>query len=131
MTGYLCKNGCDKMWSVLPVMLLLCIPSYVVFLLAENGEEPPEFSKNPWVLVAETVRQDFLSALQQLKDVIMDYSTGTIQPQLLKDVAPGCGIGRIKPYLVVRLGKVLFHGLVHFSLFCLFTMFNLMWQRCV
>ncbi|GFP90103.1 hypothetical protein PHJA_001154100 [Phtheirospermum japonicum] len=62
-------------------------------VLKENGEEASEFSKNPWSFVAETVKQDFFSSFQQVKDEMK-----------------GCELGEIKPTLLLRFGKILFHG---------------------
>lgn len=64
----------------------------------ENGEEASEFSANPWIYVAETVKQDLFASFQQVKNEMRDFE-----------------FGEIKPTLVVRFGRILFHGLAfHF-----------------
>ncbi|KAI3470400.1 hypothetical protein Pfo_027063 [Paulownia fortunei] len=65
----------------------------LVLVLKENGEDASEFSENPWIFVAETVKQDLLSSFQQVKEEMRGYE-----------------FGEIKPTLVVRIGRILFHG---------------------
>ncbi|KAK6144915.1 hypothetical protein DH2020_021735 [Rehmannia glutinosa] len=62
-------------------------------VLKENGDEPCEFLENPWNFVAETVKQDLFSSFQQVKDEMRGYE-----------------YGEIKPTLLLRFGRILFHG---------------------
>ncbi|KAL6578012.1 hypothetical protein OROMI_010340 [Orobanche minor] len=56
-------------------------------------EAPSEFSKDPWDFVAVTVKQDLFSSFQQVKDEMRGFD-----------------FVEIKPTVVLRFGRILFHG---------------------
>lgn len=85
------------------ILVLICWPlSLIAFPLlgflnfVENVEEANDFSANPWISVAEAVKQDLFSSFQQVKDEIRGYE-----------------LAEIKLTLVLRFGKILFPGLVY------------------
>lgn len=49
--------------------------------------------RSPWVIIAENVQQDLLSSFEVLKNEMNSE-----------------GLEKVKPILVARLGKILFHG---------------------
>ncbi|XP_020551129.1 uncharacterized protein LOC105166900 isoform X2 [Sesamum indicum] len=65
----------------------------LALVLKENDEEAAEFSANPWIFVTEIVQQDLISSFQQVKDEMRGYE-----------------FGEVKPTLVIRFGRILFHG---------------------
>ncbi|PIN11154.1 hypothetical protein CDL12_16248 [Handroanthus impetiginosus] len=65
----------------------------LVLVLKENGGEASEFSENPWIFVVEKVKEDLVSSFQQVKDEMR-----------------GSEFGEIKPTLVLRFGRIFFHG---------------------
>ncbi|KAL3830683.1 hypothetical protein ACJIZ3_019485 [Penstemon smallii] len=70
-------------------------PHPLTLMLKEIGGEyaKNDYMENPWLYVAKTLKQDLLSSFQQVD-------------KLMK----GSEFGEIKPSLVARFGKILFHG---------------------
>lgn len=77
------------------IILFLFNRGYFLFFLIECTEERRVFMENPWLFVAENVKQDLLSAFHRVKIEMEDND-----------------FVQVKPVLVARFGRVLFHGLV-------------------
>lgn len=67
--------------------------------LKENCEDKSVLLANPWVFVVETVKQDLLRSFLQVKEN-MEF----------------CEFEEVKPTLVARFGRILFHGNRSFTL---------------
>ncbi|KAH6831909.1 hypothetical protein C2S53_012784 [Perilla frutescens var. hirtella] len=65
----------------------------LALVLKENGEKVTEFSENPWIDVAEAVKQDLFASFELVKNEMRDYE-----------------FQEMKPSLVLRFGRILFHG---------------------
>ncbi|KAL6497687.1 hypothetical protein OROHE_027012 [Orobanche hederae] len=65
----------------------------LVLVLKDGMGAPSEFSKDPWDFVAVTVKQDLFSSFQQVKDEMRGFD-----------------FVEIKPTVVLRFGRILFHG---------------------
>ncbi|GFP90102.1 hypothetical protein PHJA_001154000 [Phtheirospermum japonicum] len=55
----------------------------VTLVLKENGVEASEISQNPWDFVAERVKQDLFSSLQNVKNEMMSSEFNKIKPTLI------------------------------------------------
>ncbi|KAL8051881.1 hypothetical protein ABFX02_06G177200 [Erythranthe guttata] len=64
----------------------------LALVLKENVDKASELSENPWISVSETVKHDLFSSFRQVKEMT------------------GNEFGEIKPTLVLRFGKIHFHG---------------------
>ncbi|KAL0452225.1 UNVERIFIED_CONTAM: hypothetical protein Slati_1200600 [Sesamum latifolium] len=65
----------------------------LALVLKEKDEEATEFSVNPWIFVTEIVQQDLISSFQHVKDEMRANE-----------------FGEVKPTLVIRIGRFIFHG---------------------
>lgn len=65
----------------------------LALVLKENGEEVTEFSENPWIDVVEAVKQDLFASFELVKNEMRGYE-----------------FREMRPTLVLRLGRILFHG---------------------
>lgn len=61
--------------------------------IVEDNELKENYVRSPWVIIAENVQQDLLSSFEVLKNEMNSE-----------------GLEKVKPTLVARLGKILFHG---------------------
>ncbi|KAL3830682.1 hypothetical protein ACJIZ3_019484 [Penstemon smallii] len=86
--------------------LTLLHPVSMEFFQQNSGENPPpltlmlkeigaknDYMENPWLYVAKTLKQDLLFSFQEVNKLMKGFE-----------------FGEIKPSLVARFGKILFHG---------------------